>query len=664
MARAFVRATNQYLQIDTPVFNGTPPITMSCWFRSTNVTVDQCLMWVGEKRVADVMTLLVAAGSRAGDTILAKSYGGFGSAGFAESTAGYTGNTWHHALGVWRARNDRSAYIDGGNRGNDNTDVNPSFVYDRTAIGQSADSSPDQYMDGRIAEAAIWNTDLTDAEIAMVATGLSPRHVRPGNLVFYMPLWVDEDNDLVGGLHLTAFNNPTVEDHCRVYYSIPVMPGRWDSGDITLTPPVGEVAVESFDGEVVVPSAIVTPLPATVGAGTMTPTIIEGDAPPGPDLYPGCWVPGERYRVSIIDSDGAQLWAGEPGVDINMLYYERRLDAPDLCNVTFPDVDGAWAALFDEREDCLIEISRLNPDGWRVETTCLFTYGRQQVKEDGLLEFVAHGVGLLSLLERRILYPPDDPGVTAEGYSVKAGVASTVAYDYVDEQAGPASSADRVTAGLTLAGDLMIGNQVGFTAGWEHGSLLELLKELATKGQVDARITRGAGYTFQFEVLTVGEDKSINAYPVGPFVLLSTKRGNLQNMALTRDRNDERTVAYVRGQGQAAARETQVVASPGVASSPVNRREMVVRANEVERDDVDGLMTRGWARLQEERAGEEFEFEMVQGAVGAVYAQDWDLGDLVTVEIADIQQTQRVSAVSVWLSQSGEVLKPTLQVMV
>ena len=76
-------------------------------------------------------------------------------------------------------------------------------------------------MDGRIAEAAIWNVELTDAEVAILGKGFSPPFIRPESLVFYAPLIRDEDDDRVGGLSLTAYNTPTIASHPPIIYPAP-----------------------------------------------------------------------------------------------------------------------------------------------------------------------------------------------------------------------------------------------------------------------------------------------------------------------------------------------------------------------------------------------------------------------------------------------------------
>lgn len=69
---------------------------------------------------------------------------------------------------------------------------------------------------GYVAECALWNTALTDAEIESLAKGFSPRRIRPQSLVFYAPL-LRNLQDLRQGLALTAVNSPTVASHPRVY---------------------------------------------------------------------------------------------------------------------------------------------------------------------------------------------------------------------------------------------------------------------------------------------------------------------------------------------------------------------------------------------------------------------------------------------------------------
>jgi hypothetical protein len=70
-------------------------------------------------------------------------------------------------------------------------------------------------MSGAIALPSIWNIDLSDEEVAMLASGMYiPTDIRPGNLVGYWPLHPRMGDVDLGpyGYHLTAYNSPTWTD--------------------------------------------------------------------------------------------------------------------------------------------------------------------------------------------------------------------------------------------------------------------------------------------------------------------------------------------------------------------------------------------------------------------------------------------------------------------
>ena len=142
MARLFDDAQTEYLEVGLAVITAYP-LTISAWFNSNDDSAERGLVWIGDKDVGSEWQFLglhtagpaVRAGSaRAGNIV------------YANSTTGYTENVWHHAAGIYRAQNDRSAYIDGGSRGNNAGGVIIGEVYDRTTIGRRGDSTPDRYM--------------------------------------------------------------------------------------------------------------------------------------------------------------------------------------------------------------------------------------------------------------------------------------------------------------------------------------------------------------------------------------------------------------------------------------------------------------------------------------------------------------------------------------
>lgn len=153
----------------------------------------------------------------------------------AHSNFTLTAGTWYHIAGVFAADNDRKIYVDGDEKASDNGVSVPAGL-DTTAIADLYHNLPNNYeFDGRIAEAAIWNAALSDDELVALAKGYSPLFIRPQNLVFYVPLIRNNDEDIIGGLSLTAEGAPGIATHSRVIYPTPAFvsgPGIW-------VPPVG-----------------------------------------------------------------------------------------------------------------------------------------------------------------------------------------------------------------------------------------------------------------------------------------------------------------------------------------------------------------------------------------------------------------------------------------
>ena len=220
MSRLFQAAGTEYLMTETPVLS-VAPITMACWFKTYDITTGYCLMAIVDKSEDSVHFRLCARGDVAGDPIRALAAGS-GTSSVAITSSGYSANTWHHACGVFVSPTVRYAYLDGGSKGTSSTASIVPANLDRTSIGALMRATPALYLEGQIAEAAIWQGELTDAEAAILAKGFSPLFIRPQNLVAYWPLIRDTDEDKVGGFDMTAYNDPSVLPHPRIIYPSPV----------------------------------------------------------------------------------------------------------------------------------------------------------------------------------------------------------------------------------------------------------------------------------------------------------------------------------------------------------------------------------------------------------------------------------------------------------
>src|SRR3990170_1162498 len=214
MARDFAAASSQYLEVNVAVVTAVP-FSMGCWFRSTATLTDQVLMGLCDKDVGNQWHMLALSG--VADTVAADTRQVSEVA--AQTTTSYSVNTWHHTLGVWAAANDRRAYIDGGSKGTEATSLTPTGL-DRLSIGRIGDSTPGLYMAGRIAEAAIWDVALSDAEALILARGFSPLFVRPASLVaYYRLIRGGTEIDLIGANNVVeSASAPTVAEHPRIIY--------------------------------------------------------------------------------------------------------------------------------------------------------------------------------------------------------------------------------------------------------------------------------------------------------------------------------------------------------------------------------------------------------------------------------------------------------------
>jgi hypothetical protein len=126
-----------------------------------------------------------------------------GSTGSSANASSYwTTNTWQMVTGVLRAHNDKSAYRNGGSRGNSSISDDATNL-SHTSIGRGFIAYTYPFV-GRMAELAIWDVDIGDTNIArMYNDRLTPLAIKPHNLAFYMPMVDDSDNDLIGGYSFT-----------------------------------------------------------------------------------------------------------------------------------------------------------------------------------------------------------------------------------------------------------------------------------------------------------------------------------------------------------------------------------------------------------------------------------------------------------------------------
>ena len=150
----------------------------------------------GELGTAGLISLWDSTDTAAGQPVEKSSGGSDSNTAFATTT--YTADTWNHFAVVHDSNGGVSAYLNGGNKGTDTTNTLVPFTVNRAIIGgrKSGAINVDQQVEASIAWAAVWDTDLTDAEVAMLGAGAHPILIRPSNLVLCLDL-VDAPVNLI-----------------------------------------------------------------------------------------------------------------------------------------------------------------------------------------------------------------------------------------------------------------------------------------------------------------------------------------------------------------------------------------------------------------------------------------------------------------------------------
>lgn len=220
MAYEFTGATDaRRLQTaSTPVTSW--PLTMACWFNLDDTTNGQALINISNSGGFERF-LLLARGNAAGDPIGAFYADSSNAFVLANTSTGFSASTWTHGAAVFTSSTSRTAYINGGSSGTNTASatLSNSGLNNITIGFQQFNNTGASAVDGRIAEVGIWNTDLSTAEIASLAKGMTCDKVRPQSLVAYFPL-VRDLVELKGGLTITNTGingTATVANHPRVY---------------------------------------------------------------------------------------------------------------------------------------------------------------------------------------------------------------------------------------------------------------------------------------------------------------------------------------------------------------------------------------------------------------------------------------------------------------
>lgn len=371
-------------------------------------------------------------------------------------------------------------------------------------------------------------------------------------------------------------------------------------------------------------------------------------------------VPPASYQIVCLHPVSGQVLRIFDSQSIYELRYSRVYNSIGACVFTIPFTQISLDIV--DLTDMFVDVQRTSPLTGELITEETYLARRWQRFSESDERYSIGGVSLNHLLSRRVIDPDDDPN-EAGGYSTKAGAADTVMYQYASEQIGGVASAERQMPGLSIAG--VFGTaavNVGYRLAYEN--LLETLQKIAQQASLDFQIVRTTGINMQLNIgnLTVDRTQDAN-YPNTPFVLLNPQRGNLSSPSFTRDRGNEATFVYMRGKGQGAARTLLTTFSDATSASPFNRIEVAADARNVEKGDSLGMLTEADNVLKERQQLIQLDFTPEGTEPGNLYRLNWDVGDLLSASWDENRADLRVQSIEINISESGENLKATMQVL-
>lgn len=221
MARHTSAAGNSYLyRLGVPV--SAPPLTLSVWAKMTTAAQFVANLCYGAANG------WFNIGSTVTDIGKAAAYHYDGTNIGLAKTIAIPSATWVHLAAVFASNGSRSVFVNGANKVTDTVAVSATTI-DRVFVGSAVvgGSVYGPSWDGDIAEFAIYNAALADADVALLASGKSAGLVQAGTLAAYYKLLgaADPEPDEKGGTGLTV-QGATAATHPPIDYGTVTVTGR------------------------------------------------------------------------------------------------------------------------------------------------------------------------------------------------------------------------------------------------------------------------------------------------------------------------------------------------------------------------------------------------------------------------------------------------------
>jgi hypothetical protein len=180
MSRRFTNVSGDHLDLTSATYPNTTPMTLSAWVKRNVTATAQQIVNIGSTGSGNDRWSI---SYQVADSAAAQTRDAVGSNQGTSSTLA-ADSSWHLVTGVFVSATSRACFLDGAGKGSNTTSRIPVTP---NAIRISGDPSGANRLDGWIAHVAIWDIDLSDAEVLSLMT-TEPRLVQPTHLMHYWPL--------------------------------------------------------------------------------------------------------------------------------------------------------------------------------------------------------------------------------------------------------------------------------------------------------------------------------------------------------------------------------------------------------------------------------------------------------------------------------------------
>jgi hypothetical protein len=175
MARSF-NGTSDFIKYGTLPLPAS--MTLAVWTRWTGASAYGTALWLGASGNTNASIYVKSTGK------LAVYYNSGSSSYDGTGTNTLVSGTWYHLAATFPSGVLPNGYVNGALDGTGNAN----FTSNAQGLTQSGNDLGTNWFGGSLADAAVWNVALAQAELTALANGVRPYQIRPQSLIGFWPL--------------------------------------------------------------------------------------------------------------------------------------------------------------------------------------------------------------------------------------------------------------------------------------------------------------------------------------------------------------------------------------------------------------------------------------------------------------------------------------------